>query len=99
MTLAGEASIADSDTESTVNNLEGVITILMVHYNHKYRDSDRVAEMMTPWLYSLSVPQSSLGCEDTSENHHILSTSIILFAVAGVCFWKMEMVFLFTTQF
>ena len=46
MTLAGEASKADSDTESTVNNLKGVITILMVHYNHKYRDSDRVAEMM-----------------------------------------------------
>jgi len=49
------------------------------------------------WLCSLSVPQSSLGCEDTSENHHVLSTSIILFAVAGVCFWKMEMVFLFIT--
>lgn len=47
MTLAGEASKADSDTESTVINLEGVITVLMVHYNHKYRDSDRVAEMMT----------------------------------------------------
>ena len=47
MTLAGEASKADSDTQSTVINLEGIITVLMVHYNHKYRDTDRVAEMVT----------------------------------------------------
>ena len=30
------------------------------------------------------MPQSSPGCEDTSENHHILSTSIILFSVVGI---------------
>ena len=49
MTLAGEASKADSDTESTVVSLEGIITVLMVHYNPKYRDTDRVAEMTTLW--------------------------------------------------
>ena len=47
MTLAGEASKAVGDTESIAINLEGVITVLMVPYNHKHRDIDRVAEMMT----------------------------------------------------
>ena len=72
----GSGGIAD--------NLEGVVTLPMVHTCHKYEEISRRGRDDDPLGPTLQVSPGLLPGEDPSELHNILSTSIIPFEVGGV---------------